>query len=712
MEPSREILWNIPLGELVYLFGAVVVALLVYTGYRRYRMWRIGKPDPRLTGGDLSRRLKAFLTAMVVDGVIHRKFFGILDNLSHRPVKASDFIAKELYPGIAHFLMFVGCFILLAGTATDVVSHFIIDFLRGGVYFGHSLATDIGGVMAIVGVLMAIFRRYVQKPSRLDNKTEDLVALLAILIIVVTGFIVEGYRIAAAELRQNPTWAPWSPVGYGLAIAFSGMSQGVLEASHRIWWWLHMLISMGGMAYIALNFNRLWHIVVDPWNVYLRDLGPRGAIAPIDLEKAESFGVSKIQDLTWKHILDLDACTRCGRCQDNCPAKLSDKPLNPKKVIQDLKAEWLRQAPRLLKASKPAAGGEQKAPPAEAPPPETAGAKPMLGGVILEDEIWNCTTCFACHEVCPVSIEPMAKLIEMRRNLVLEQASIPETGEGALRSIEDRGHPWRGTMLTRESWCEGMGIKPLAEDPNVDILYWVGCTSALEDRSMKVSRAIAGLLKAAGVNFGILCTDESCCGDPARRLGNEYLYQMQAQKNIEVMKTYNVKRIVTGCAHCYNTLKYEYPQFGGNYEVVHHTDFIMQLLKEGKLKPGKALNAVVTYHDSCYIGRYNNIYDTPRQILSKLPGIRLVEMKRNRERGFCCGAGGGHLWLEEQKKGERINVMRTDQAITTGARIIATACPYCLQMFEDGLRTREAQETHRTADIAELLLESTQPEKQ
>jgi Fe-S oxidoreductase len=251
-----------------------------------------------------------------------------------------------------------------------------------------------------------------------------------------------------------------------------------------------------------------------------------------------------------------------------------------------------------------------------------------------------------------------------------------------------------------------MDIKPLSEDSNADILYWVGCTEALEDRSLKVAQATARLFKTAGVKFGILGTEESCCGDPARRLGNEYLYQMQAQKNIEVMKAYNVKRIVTGCPHCYNTLKYEYPQFGGDFEVIHHTDFITQLLKEGKLKLNKAISGVVTYHDSCYLGRYNNIYETPRQILSKLPGISLVEMKRNRERGFCCGAGGGHLWLEEQKVGERINVMRTEQALATGARIIATACPYCLQMFEDGLRTKAAQETHRAMDIAELLAES------
>ena len=711
LSPSREILWNVPIGWLVYVIGVIVIVLMVMAAVRHYRMWHVGKPDPNLKK-DAGKRIKSFLTAVVIDGVIHRKFFGIADNLGHRPMKASDFLAKEFYPGLMHFLIFAGCFILLIGTALDVISHYgyrigIPAFLQGGVYFGHSLATDIGGVMAIIGVIMAVVRRYWQKPDRLDNKPDDLMALLAILLVVVTGFIVEGFRISAEELPSHPTWAVWSPVGYLLAVGFSGLGEESLLVWHRVWWWLHMLISMGMIAYISVYWNRLWHIIVDPWNVYLRNLGPRGEIAAIDIEKAESFGVSKVENFSWKHILDLEACTRCGRCHDNCPAQLSDKPLDPKKVIQDLKSNWLEKAPALLKVkAKASTQPKEEVTDSASPPTEPAAEeKPMIGGVIQQDEIWNCTTCFACQEVCPVSIEPMTKLIEMRRNLVLEQASIPETGESALRSIEDRGHPWRGTLQTRTGWCEGTGLKQLADDANVDILYWVGCTSALEDRSLKVAQATAKLLKEAGVNFGILGIEESCCGDPARRLGNEYLYQMQAQNNIEVLNNYKVKKIVTGCPHCYNTLKYEYPQFGGNYEIVHHSDFLFQLLKEGKLKINKPLSGLVTYHDSCYLGRYNNIYDSPRAVLGKMPGVELVEMKRNRERGFCCGAGGGHLWLEEQKKGERINVMRTDQAMATGAKLIATACPYCLQMFEDGLRTREAAESHKAKDIAEILAE-------
>jgi Fe-S oxidoreductase/nitrate reductase gamma subunit len=722
-EPSREILWNIQLGEIIYGIAVIVVGIMIFAAYRRYKLWHLGKPDPRLKGS-LIKRWQIFIKTALIDGIIHRKFVGVADNLGHRALRLGDLKPQELYPGLAHFLIAIGCSLLLLGTALDVISHYVYDFIRGNFYFAHSLFSDIGGIMALIGVIMAAIRRYGQRPERLDNKTGDLMALLAIVLIIITGFIVEGLRIAGNEIIENPSWSPWSPGGYVLASAFRNFSHDSLLIAHRTMWWIHSLITFGFLVYIALYFNRLWHIVISPLNVLWRDLGPRGAMVPIEIEKAESFGVSRIEGFTWKNLLDLDACTRCGRCADNCPANLSGKPLSPKKVIQDLKGHWLEQAPILL-ASRAGKGKLQdmENPTADIPSitgetsssgtlsapeeaPEVTETPPMIGGIISTDAIWNCTTCFACQEVCPVWIEPMLKVTEMRRNLVLEQASIPETAEGALRSIEDRGHPWRGTMLERTNWYEGLNIKTLAEDNNVEILYWVGCTEALEDRSLKVAQATARLLQQAGVKFGVLGSEESCCGDPARRLGNEYLYQMQAQKNIEVLKTYGVKKIVTGCAHCFNTLKNEYPQFGGQYEVVHHTEFLLNLVKEGKLKLNTGRHDQVTYHDACYLGRYNNIFEAPRQLLSSVPGLKVAEMKRSRERNFCCGAGGGHLWLEEQKTGERINVMRTDQAMATGARTIATACPYCLQMFQDGIKTLAAEETVKVMDVAEILAEA------
>lgn len=693
MVPSREIFGNIQFGEILYLLGAIVIGILIYATYRRYKLWRLGRPDNRFD--HLGKRIWIFIVTGVVDGIVHRKLFGVADNLGHRPFSVKDFLPKEFYPGIAHLLIFVGCIVLILGAFLDFISHYFFHFMYGGFYLGYSVVTDIFGILVLVGVILAIIRRYVQKPDRLDSKFDDLIALLLIMAVVVTGFIVEGVRIAATELQTNPDWAPWSPGGYVIALALSGLSQGTLLIWHRVWWWLHMVIAFGAIAYVCLYWNKLWHIIVSPINVFFRNLEPRGALVAIDIEATETFGASKIEDFTWKHLMDLDACTQCGRCQDNCPAYLSGKPLSPKKVIQDLKANLLERAPILLKSK---SNGDKDNPGTD--------TRTMIGEVILEDEIWNCTTCFACQEVCPVWIEPMVKIIEMRRNLVLEQASIPETGEGALRSIEARGHPWRGTTLSRTDWAEGLDVKTLAEDSDIDILFWVGCTEALEERSLKVAQATVKILKLAGINFGILGTEETCCGDPARRLGNEYLFQLQAQGNIELFKNYGIKKIVTACPHCYNTLKHEYPQFGGEFEVIHHSELIAQLLQEDKLRIIKGSSGVVTYHDSCYLGRYNNIYEPPRQILNSMPDVTLVEMERNRERVFCCGAGGGHLWLEEQKKGERINEMRTEQAMAVKAKLIATACPYCLQMFEDGIKSKEAEESLKVMDIAELVAES------
>ena len=689
MVPSREIFWNIQLGEILYVLAAIVIGILIYAVYRRYKLWRLGGPDNRFD--HLGKRIRTFIVTGVVDGIGHRKFFGVADNLGHRPFSIKDLLPKELYPGIAHLLIFAGCIILILGAFLDFISHYLFHFMHGSFYLGYSVVVDAGGILVLIGVVLVIIRRYGQKPDRLDNQWEDLIALLLILIIVVTGFIVEGFRIAATELKTTPDWALWSPGGFALAAAFSGLSQGALLTWHWIMWWFHVIITLGAIVYIALYWNRLWHIIVSPVNVFFQSLNPRGALAPIDLETAETFGVAKIEDFTWKQLMDLDACTRCGRCQDNCPAYISGKALSPKKMTQDLKVHWLEKAPSLL-------GGKHQV--AEGNPGSNGRA--LIGEVVTEDEIWDCTTCRACQEVCPVWVEHIDKVIDMRRNLVLEQASVPEAAEGALRSIEARGHPWRGTTLARTDWADGLDIKILAEDSDIDILYWVGCTEALEDRSVKVAQALAKLLKLAEVKFGILGAEETCCGEPARRLGNEYLFQMQAEKNIELLKNYNIKKIVTACPHCYNTIKNEYPQFGGEFEVIHHTEFIANLLEQGGLRIIKGSRGVVTYQDSCYLGRYNDIYEPPRQILNNMPDITLVEMKQNRERGFCCGGGGGHMWLEE-RVGRRINELRTEQAIEAKAQIIATACPFCLQMFEDGIKAKAAEEWLKVMDIAELV---------
>ncbi len=668
---SREIFWNIgSSGHILYYLLIPLAALLAYAVYRRYRLWHLGQPDNRL--GDIKKSIWSFVVTGIVDGLIHRRFL------------------REPYPGLMHFLIFWGAIVFLLGAATDFVTHYITGGLEGKPYLGASFVVDVLGLALLVGLGLAVFRRYIQRPDRLDNKPENAIALSLIFVIVLTGFIIEGLRIAALD----PNWGAWSPGGWVVAQTFGGLSVGTLETLHESLWWFHVALALGVIVYVALTFSTLAHIVVGPVNVLFRSLRPKGALLPIDLETAEVYGAAKITDFTWKHLLDLDSCTRCGRCQDVCPANLSGKALSPKKVIQDLKSHWLDVAPGLLAAK---AGGNEGNP----GNPGDNGAS-MIGDVITTEVLWDCTTCRACMEVCPVFIEHIDKIVDMRRNLVLEQAEIPETAEMVLRCIEDRGHTCRGTTYARGEWCVPLGLPSISEDADVDIVYWVGCAASLEDRSMKVAVALANVLKAAGIKVGVMCEDETCCGEPARRMGNEYLFQMQALKNIEIFNKHGIKKILVSCPHCYNTFKNEYPQFGGELEVVHHSQFIADLLREGRLKLTSGHEQTITYHDACYLGRHNDIYDSPREVVKGIPQVKMVEMERNCRRSFCCGGGGGHFWMEE-REGVRISEMRTEQALKTNANILATACPYCLQMFEDAIKAKEATETLKAMDIAELV---------
>jgi Fe-S oxidoreductase len=552
-------------------------------------------------------------------------------------------------------------------------------------FFYYAWVMDIAAPFIVLGALWGIIRRYIIRPPRLEGEqtVEAMVILVTVLIHPLTHLFKEATAIA---LGHPPLGLGVSlpPISSALSQLFTGSSSSI-QMANVAFFWAHWSIVLFVLVFIA--YSRYLHVVAAMFNVLFQSPPPKGALRPIDLEKAETFGAAKITDFTWKQLLDLYSCVIYGQCQEVCPARASGKQLNPKKLIDDLKQHLLEVGPGLLKKEAPAKEG-----------------KALIGDVVSEEVIWACTTCRACQEVCPVSVEHVAKIIDMRRNLVMEQAKVPETAEGALRSIEDRGHPWRGTTLSRTDWAEGLGLKTIAEDREVDFLFWVGCTEALEERSTKIAQAVARLLKLAGIRFAILGAEESCCGEPARRLGNEYLFQLQAEKNIALLKNYEVKRIVTACPHCYNTIKNEYPQFGGEFEVIHHTELISQLIKEDRLK-AKSGGGVVTYHDPCYLGRYNDIYQPPRKIIKSIPETKMVEMELNKENGFCCGGGGGHMWLEE-REGQRINELRTEQALATGAQVVITACPFCLQMFDDGIKAKAAEEKLRVMDIAELVEKS------
>lgn len=552
-----------------------------------------------------------------------------------------------------------------------------------GFFFYYTWVMDILALIVVSAALWAIIRRYIIKPPRLQG--EQTVEAMVILVTVLLHPITHLFKMATGiALGQPPVGlgAALPPVSSALSNLFNGLSISSVQAANTAFFWAHWLIVLFVLVFIA--YSRYLHMVASLFNILLRSPLPKGSLHSIDLETTESFGAAKITDLTWKQILDLYSCVVCGHCQDICPATASGKPLNPKKLIQDLKEHLLEAGPELLKAK---------------------GNNPtrmLAGEVITQDVIWACTTCHACDEVCPLYIKHIDKIVDLRRNLVLEQASIPDAAEQALRNIEARGHPWRGITSSRTEWSEGLDIKILAEDRNVGFLFWVGCTGALEERSIQVIRSVAKIMKLAGVNFGVLDTEESCCGEPARRLGNEYLFQRQAEKNIKILNGYHIKKIVTACPHCYNTFKNEYPEFGGKFEVIHHTEFIADLFNKGKLKIKRAASGLITYHDPCYLGRCNNIYKPPRQILKELCDTKLVEMAEKGKKSFCCGGGGGHMWLEENI-GRRISDMRIEQAIKTKAQIVATACPFCLQMLDDAIKARGFEDPLKVMDVAELV---------
>ncbi len=639
--------------DLFLLF--VVAVVFLYGFYRRSRLWLIGKKENRT---DRPQERLLSIWAYVVG---HKRML------------------KDAYPGWMHLFIFYGFLIPFVIIVITQANFTLPDSLA----LPLSLFFDLVGALGIVGLILAFYRRYVKKPDNLtyDTTVGNLIALLFLLGIFGLGFCVEGLRIA----RTQPGWAGWTPIGWVFSQFFSGMGDANQILLHRLLWRLHLFLVLGFVAFIP--YSRMLHIFTGPANVYMRQLTSKGALPPIrDFETAETFGASKLEDLTWKQLFDMDACTRCGRCLDHCPAYQSGKPLAPKKNWDSIRAHMEEKGALIRKGKDP----------------EAEGGKKLIGDVISEDVIWACTNCLACAMVCPVFIPCMDKFLEMRRYLVLMESRFPSEVQLVFRNMENNSNPWGVGSGLRADWAKGLELKTLAEDGEVDFLFWVGCAGSFDDRNKRVATSLVKTMRASGAKFSFLGTEEGCCGDSARRIGNEYLYQTLVQANIEVLKNYGVKKILTMCPHCFNTLKNEYPQFGGNYEVMHYTEFLADALTSGKLKLTKPIDKAVTYHDSCFLGRGNEIYEAPRTILRAIPGLRLVEMKRSGVRSFCCGAGGGRMWMEE-KIGTRINQMRTEQAVQTKAESVGTACPYCLTMLGDGIKEKGLEESMTSFDLSELV---------
>jgi len=653
MIPSREIYWNIPAHIWLYpLFVPFFVAFL-YGCYRMVRLLWIGQPETDIP--PIARQTRELLS----QALLQRR-------LLTQPLAGGMHAAISWGFGI---LFVATCLVALR-------DYFAIPTLSGKFYlYFMSLTADVFGIAAVMGVVIALVRRYVARPQRLWKPRDAEgynVFLWLLLVVLVTGFMVEGLRIVAT---RDP-WALWSPGGWVTSLGFAGLTRSQQTLLHRATWWGHAALAFAFIALVPYTLVR--HILAAAANIALRRLQPSGVIQPVVLEEAEHFGISTIQGFPRKDLLDLVACTECGRCQDACPAWATEKPLTPKGLILDLRDHLLAQARG------------------------SGNGRPMVGGVIGEDVIWSCTTCGGCHQECPVFIEPIPKIVNMRRFLVMEEARFPETMQAAMRGMETRGHPYQGAVPSRTSWAKGLGVPLMAERGTAEYLYWVGCAAAFDDRTQKVARALVQVLKAAGVDFAILGEEERCTGDVARRIGHEFLFQMQAQANIQTLNGYGVKKIITACPHCFNTLQNEYGQFGGHYQVIHHTVFIRDLLRQGRVKPKTPMGRTVAYHDSCYLGRHNGIFDAPREILRFLPGVQAREMERSGEKGFCCGAGGGMMWLEE-RIGKRVNVERTEEALRVKAGVVGTACPFCLSMFEDGIRAKDATEQLKPMDLAELV---------
>ena len=603
--------------------------------------------------------------------------------------------------GLFHLFIFFGFFVYVIHTLSQFTSIAVQDYLfyypaflgEGGLWLYDNLL-DLFTVLVLLGLLYFAIRRFVLVAPELDRPSVQSIIVLKLIFMLMAFTVIELPARAVLEHAQGVTW-----LRQPLFSVMQGGDPEVTKLFFLIGWWGHVLSIFAFMIYVPLSKHG--HLLWAPVNFWFASDKPRGKMLDLDVEKAEVWGANNVHEFSWKNHIDGLACIECGRCELLCPANRTGKPLSPKKIIVDLKHSLTQKMPEVQKRL---AAGEERSAISE------AGGVGLVDSVITRDELWACTSCYACVETCPVGNDQLEPILQMRRWVVLNEGAMPAQLSGAMSNMENQSNPWGLSAQTRADWAEGLGVKTMAEwksqGESPEILYWVGCAGAFDERNKKIARDLSSLMQKAGVTFGILGTEESCTGDSARRAGNEYLFQTLAQANVDLLNSYGITKIVTACPHCMNTLKNEYPTFGGNYEVVHHSQFLSGLLAQGKLKLKEGQSGEVCYHDSCYLGRYNGVYDAPRDLLTK-SGLRVQEPAEHHEKAMCCGAGGAQMWMEEQGS-ERVNLHRTEDLLASGAASVATACPFCITMVSDAVKAKGAQEQHQVYDIAEILIKGVQ----